>query len=103
MLATFAAIVGAMVVGSGMPLEAVVPPVWTVGAVVAAPIGVVIVSQLLRSRGAGVTPSSLRRAEAACAPRPRRIGGGSGGSTPERTSVVPTDRALLELPESFTL
>ena len=98
-------VVFAMLLSAGVPITDVFPPLTTVVAVVAAPIGVVLISQLLPEyQLAGAVQShDLRRAEAAHAPRPRRIREASGGSTPGRLAVDSMAGAPFEPPESFTL
>ena len=79
-------------------------PLTTVAAVVAAPVGVVLISQILPGFGVlgGGDSLDLRRAEAAHVPRPRRIDEPSGGSTPERVAVDSMAGSLFELPEGHT-
>ena len=103
-LASFAVVVFAMLLSAGVPVGNVLPPITTVVAVVAAPLGVVLVSRLLPSTyvSGSMEPLDLRRAEAAHAPRPRRIGGASGGSTPESIAVDFTV-TLFEPSEGSTL
>lgn len=104
-LSTFAVIVSAMLLVAGLPITNVLPPLTTVAAVVAAPVGVVLISRLLPSVDVldHREPHDLRRAEAAHAPRPRRIGEASRGSTPERLAVDSMAGTLLETPEGFTI
>ena len=80
---------------SGVPVSAVVPPVWTVGGVAAAPLVVVGLSRIVWPDPA-YNYGDQRRAEAAFAPRPRRTGGTVGAPTPVRPGMVNISRASLE-------
>ncbi len=92
-----------LLLASGLPVASIVPPISTVMAVVAAPAMIIVASLLLPGdfvAGAG-SLEGLRRAEAACAPRPRRTGGVSVGSQPEIVAMELMADALLEPPEGF--
>ncbi len=100
-LASLGLALAGLSVAAGVPLHMVVPPLWTIAAIVLAPLLVIAVSTLLPSSNADWR-SGQRRAAAANAPRPRRNGGTAGGSTPGRFGVDSISGVTFELSDGPT-
>lgn len=100
-LAAFGLAVLGLLLASEVPMQAFLPPLWSVAAIAVAPV-VVIAASVLTQPIPAHDSADLRRAEAADAPRPRRNGGAVGGSTPGRRGMQTISRMAFEPSDGLT-